>query len=330
VPSISVVLPNFNHAHHVATALRAILHQSVRPLELIVIDDGSTDESVEVIEEVAGEDPRVQILRNDRNRGAVFSLNRGLSQAKGDFIYLAASDDRVLPGFFEESLRVLSLYPEAGASFGDLMLLDARTGRLTPNRLGLASRSGYLSPDSLFERLRLNDPIAGCSTILRREALVELGGLSEDLKWRCDWFAALTIGFRYGACYVDKPLAAYRFDPAGYSQRGVWDRRTESELLDRVIERLESSGYADVAPYFYQSGVLSRFGFRAVRLAFARRRGGADRLRVPLGRALVREIKDLLSRVAPGSLRRIFWAVRYRWQRLGRSPTRPRRRSSRR
>ena len=112
--TLSVVISNYNHAHYLPESLQAILSQSYRPLEVIVIDDASTDNSVDVIESFARKDPIVHLYRNEQNRGVFFSANRGLNLAAGEYIYWAAADDRVCPGFFEKSMDILAQYPQAG------------------------------------------------------------------------------------------------------------------------------------------------------------------------------------------------------------------------
>ena len=113
-PTLSVITANYNHAHLIGEALDAILRQSLRPLELIVVDDGSTDNSVEVIERFARRDTTIRLVRNERNMGAQLTSNRGLQHASGAYMYFAAADDRILPGFFEKSIALLTQYPQAG------------------------------------------------------------------------------------------------------------------------------------------------------------------------------------------------------------------------
>jgi len=117
--SISVVLPNYNHAQYIAGQLSALVSQSVRPLEIIVIDDCSTDESVGVIEEFARRDSIVRLIRHERNMGVVATLNRGLKEARGEYFYGGAADDLVGPGLIECTERMIARYPEAGVYFGN-------------------------------------------------------------------------------------------------------------------------------------------------------------------------------------------------------------------
>src|SRR5256884_7474545 len=113
LPRLSVIIPNYNHARFLPNCLEAILRQSEQPFEIIVIDDASTDNSVEVIEAFTKRNPIIRFYRNEQNRGVVSGMNRGLELARGDYVYYAAADDQVLPGFFEKSLRLLNEHPQA-------------------------------------------------------------------------------------------------------------------------------------------------------------------------------------------------------------------------
>ena len=123
--SVTAIVPNYNHAHYVRNAIRSLLDQSHTPDELIVIDDGSTDDSLAVIERVCGGASNVRILRNPENRGVIYTLNRGLDEARGDYVLFGAADDRYCPGLFAASLAALQRHPDAGLSCGNLVTLDS-------------------------------------------------------------------------------------------------------------------------------------------------------------------------------------------------------------
>src|SRR4051812_21669960 len=120
--SLSVVMPNYNHSHYIGEALEAILGQTFRPMEVIVVDDASTDNSVEVIEQFVRRDSAVRLLRNEQNSGPVPTVNLGLKQASGDYVYTMAADDKILPTFFEKSMNLLAQYPQAGLCSADMIL----------------------------------------------------------------------------------------------------------------------------------------------------------------------------------------------------------------
>src|SRR5579871_3702368 len=113
VPTLSVVMINYNHGRYLPVSLGAILQQSLPATEIVFVDDCSTDNSMEVIEDFARRHPTIRVHRNEKNLGVVGACNRGLSLARGQYIYFAAADDEVLPGLFEKSLNLVAKHPEA-------------------------------------------------------------------------------------------------------------------------------------------------------------------------------------------------------------------------
>src|SRR5882762_4010768 len=128
LPSLSVVVLNYNHAEYLPRSLGAILGQSVQPLEILVMDDASTDNSIEVIENLGRQHPHIRLHRNERNLGVVPNINRGIDLAMGDYVLSAAADDELVPGFFEKSLRVLAQHPQAALSATISVFREAHTG----------------------------------------------------------------------------------------------------------------------------------------------------------------------------------------------------------
>ena len=110
---LSVILPNFNHGDLIARALHALLNQTPSASEIIVVDDGSTDDSVAVIEGLARQHSSIRLIRNTTNQGIVASVKTALAVATGEYLLFAASDDYVLPGLFAHALAGLTTDPRA-------------------------------------------------------------------------------------------------------------------------------------------------------------------------------------------------------------------------
>jgi len=128
-PTLSVVLPNYNHAALLPRALDALIAQDRPAGEIVIVDDGSTDDSRAVIERYAGRHPSIRLLANEHNSGVIPALQRGLEAARGDYVYFAASDDWVQPGFFSRALAMLEAHPNVGLFCANALLIDAETGR---------------------------------------------------------------------------------------------------------------------------------------------------------------------------------------------------------
>lgn len=111
-PKVTVLMPVYNAAPFMAEAMRSILSQTFRDFEFLIIDDGSTDDSVAIIE--ACKDSRIRLVGNGRNLGLVASLNRGLELARGEYIARMDADDISLPERLERQVRFMDAHPQVG------------------------------------------------------------------------------------------------------------------------------------------------------------------------------------------------------------------------
>jgi glycosyltransferase involved in cell wall biosynthesis len=252
LPTLSVVVANYNHARYLPTALRCILEQSIRPLEVLVIDDGSTDNSIAVVEDLARQEPLIKLLPNDRNRGVTYTFNRGLVLARGEYIYGAAADDQVLPGFFAETLAMAAEHQEAGILFGDVVKVDDSGNQLAYFGLSGRKERTYFTPSTFLEDYLANEQpghsLCG-ATIYRRDRLVEMGGYSDSLGSWVDTFVTRAIGLRYGACYVPKPFMQWRYQPNSLAHgTTTWEAL---RIVRRAARQMRSARFRDCFPESY-------------------------------------------------------------------------------
>lgn len=284
LPKLSVLLPNYNHAQFVGHALQAMLAQSVQPMEIIVIDDGSSDNSLQILESFARRHPHIRLLRNETNRGVNYTLNRALKEARGDYIYGAASDDQVLPGFFERSLRLLAKHPEAALCCSYPSRIDSITGTVTEHPLPWGRKECYLPPDRLAQIMR-GHAVPGHASVARRDAMLDVGGWNAQLRWFTDWYALQVIAFRRGACFIPATLALFRSSLASFYSTGIRNWELQSQAIEHLLLRLQSPECQDVIDRFKASGVIREIGLDAVRVLALR-----PELRTPVAMDLLRPV----------------------------------------
>ncbi|HNT97529.1 MAG TPA: glycosyltransferase family 2 protein, partial [Elusimicrobiales bacterium] len=257
-PSLSVILPNFNHAHYLRGALPAILEQSFPCRELIVVDDGSTDDSVAVVEALAAAHPEIRLVKSPRNEGVVAALEKGWALATGEYVCLPAADDLLLPGLFEKAMRLLSEHPSAGLCVCDVLTEDG-SGKRGLSRRRLCKDARYIPPAELVELMRRRTVyLSGLGSIFRKQVLEETGFLPE-LKWSSDRIYSTVAALRHGLCCLPEPLAVFRLRGDSYSAAGLSDLKAHGEVMGRALDLLGGEAYADVLPVFRRSSALASF-----------------------------------------------------------------------
>jgi glycosyltransferase involved in cell wall biosynthesis len=253
----SVIIPNFNHSALVGKAIGSVLAQGDDVSELIVIDDASTDDSVAVIEAALRGHPNARLLRNETNRGTMATLNRGIDEARGDFVLLAAADDIYLPGMLASCLRAAELHPDTAFVCGT-PLIEWSDGSLLRVALPFGDTARHVSPDELVRcASRQNVLFFTGAALLRREAILAAGGLIPELRWHADWLLDFLLALRHGFYHLRQDCCVMKYSPRSYSQ-GRHDWTQQGQVLRTLISTLPRR-YPDIMPLFRQAGLLPTY-----------------------------------------------------------------------
>ncbi|MBN2562030.1 MAG: glycosyltransferase [Phycisphaerae bacterium] len=250
-PTLSVVMPNYNHAHCIRRAIEAMGAQSLLPTELIIVDDASTDGSVDVVEQCRARYPFISLIRNATNRGVYETFNRGVQAAAGDFVYGAGADDHVLPGFFEQAMTWAAQYPEVGIIFGKMAAVDTEGRTLEVYGAPGWDEAVYADPQRfLREYLEVKSPAFSlcAATMYRRDAMLEMGGFRPELMSWCDTFLAQSLGLKHGCCYLAQPVVAWSVRPGSLSQSSAADVYRTLDIIERAAWLMRTEPYDTLFP----------------------------------------------------------------------------------
>ena len=215
-PRVSVCLPNFNYARFLGACLESIRAQAQIDFELVVIDDASTDASVEIIENLS--DGRLRYFRHARRLGAVATWNHCLEMARGEFISFICADDLFLPGKLHHQLQVFERDPSIGiVHTGGYWMTESGELESAFAEVFPPDVQEYLAEDHITPApLELRRLAAGYNYIhlsnamFRRRCIARTGGFSARFPYAADWDLWLRIAERYAVGYLTERLAAYR------------------------------------------------------------------------------------------------------------------------
>ncbi|TPX03497.1 glycosyltransferase family 2 protein, partial [Schumannella luteola] len=252
--SVSVVVPVYEGTRHLPEALGSVLAQTVPPLEVIVVDDGSTDGSASLVEAFAADHPQLAVrLIRQENRGQSASRNRAAAEAGGELIAFLDQDDRWYPDHLER-LAAAFAKPDVGLAFSDFDEIDG-DGHLVVRRF--LRSAGIAHPrSSIVDWIASDTMILPSAAMVRASAFHGVGGFSEDLVGYEDdelWIRIFRAGWR--SRYVDRPLGVFRIHAGSSSTRSSF-RRSRVIFFRRVSAMLPDS--VELRRYYTSDVLLPR------------------------------------------------------------------------
>lgn len=269
-PLVTIVTPTFNQAAYIRETIESVIEQRYSNLEYIVIDDGSTDDTPEILRSYGG---RFQWM-SQSNSGQTSAINRGWRIARGEILAWLNSDDTLLPGAIQAAVTYLKQNPDIGIVFGDTQYTD---GAGKPLWRSSVSRS----IDYKRIVIECENPIPQPSSFIRREVITNVGFLDERYYYFMDWEFWLRSGLHHSIGYLPELLSTYRLHDSSktVSQAG----RFASELAvvySRYFERSDipiyllkkrrrsmANAHFRCAGYFAESGYAlqaARMGMKAL------------------------------------------------------------------
>jgi glycosyltransferase involved in cell wall biosynthesis len=210
-PQITAIIGSFNSESTLAGAIDSILAQTVPALELIVVDDGSSDDSPEVARRAAARDPRVRALALPENIGISASLNEAIGQASAALVAIQDADDRSEPTRLERQLAVL----EAGP---DIAVVGCRMREVDEQGRELRTRTSFCAGDVGDALMRFN-PIPNTSAAFRRDLALEAGGYDPRYRFAMEYDLWLRLAESHRVVTLDEVLATRTMGPANVAAR---------------------------------------------------------------------------------------------------------------
>jgi glycosyltransferase involved in cell wall biosynthesis len=229
---ISVVTPSFNQARFIERTIRSILDQGRGDVEHIIVDGGSTDGTLEILQRYQG---RISWI-SEKDRGQAHAINKGLTRSTGEIVAWLNSDDTYEPGALDQVVRHFTGAPDCRWAYGKCRIVDEDDREIRP----LVTRyKNLLLARYSFPKLLSENFISQPAVFWRRSLLDEVGYLNEEEHYCMDYDYWLRLGSRYPAGVIPAYLANFRYHPA--SKSGSVDRQ---QFVDELrIARAFGAGH---------------------------------------------------------------------------------------
>jgi glycosyltransferase involved in cell wall biosynthesis len=315
---VSVVVPCYNYGRYLPECVNSILAQDGVDVDVLVVDDASTDDSAQMARRLAA-DPRVSLLEHLDNRGHIATYNEGLAKATGEYVVLLSADDLLAPGSLARATALMEAHPEVSFVYGFSRSFQERT---PAPRTRERPWTVWTGPEWLELNCgRATNPIETPDVVMRTSVLRDLGGYDDRLPHAADllmWLRAATRGSVGRINGVDQAFyrvhgANMHFERFGGMVRDITERRLTFEILctedaDRLADPQRLRHAAEAA--------LARTALRTAYRARTRERSGTD---VP------GELAELARRIDAGVRDSSLWRRYERCCRPGWRPLVPRR-----
>ena len=223
MPKVSVIIPAYNSMKYLPETLSSVLEQTFTDFEVLIIDDGSSDQ-IEAWAQ-AQTDPRVKFI-SQKNQGVSVARNTGIKNARGEYIAFLDADDLWQPTKLEKQVNCLNANPQVGLVHNWIFLIDQysnKTGNLWASR----------TQGHVWQNLVERNTIACCSVMVRRSCFTSTGVFDPSLRSAEDWDMWIRIAAEYPVAVIEEPLASYRLLPNSKSKNFPLVEKS----LSRIIEK---------------------------------------------------------------------------------------------
>ena len=254
---ISVVIPLFNKAHTIVNTLKSVFAQTYQNFEVIIVDDGSTDNGIDVVKNNFN-DSRIRIIQQ-KNSGVSVARNNGAYNARSEWLNFLDGDDELQPAFLAEIIHLVSKHPDVDFVGTGGYLKDAKTGKVLPMVMNKfvdkeVVLDYFINPDKM--------PHLGALAIKKR-VFLDVGGFPEGVRCAEDLWLLYRIGLNSKIAYSGKPLHVYVANVDGQTTRALipsaQDHKNIISMYVDVYNRWVKSGKSKLVPLFLSYVLCHRY-----------------------------------------------------------------------
>ena len=228
---VSIIIPTYNRANLIGKSISSVLNQTFKNFEVIVIDDGSIDDTERVVKSF--NDPRIKYIKCEKNKGACAARNVGIEIAKGKYIAFQDSDDEWLPEKLERQMRIFKTLPQESIVYTGFWRIKNNKKTYVPlDRV--KQKEG-----NIYKELLRGNFVSTQTLLVKKECFEKLGMFDKNLPRFQDWDLVLRLAKYYNFKFIDEPLALCYFTSKSIS--------TDSNALLKAFKIIEEKYFKDLS-----------------------------------------------------------------------------------
>lgn len=264
--TVSAILPIYNAAAFLNQAIQSLLNQSEPFTEIIIIDDGSTDDSLVLIHAFAKAYPSIHLIQHQQNQGVCQALNHGIEQATGHYILLCAADDWYHHNLVAIAKQAIRQFPTVGLICGDAIVQRFDQAKSFYRALPYTKKHTLITAAE-FKEMAKQGYIGfngGGGMLLNRQAVINAGLLYPQLRWHSDWLLYLVVALQHGIYYANDIFVYINCRKEGYGEgKHIW--RSQRQVMIDTIKLLVQR-YPQLWNDFKAAALLPHYRIRYIYL----------------------------------------------------------------
>lgn len=274
MPLVSIAIPSYNHDKYISDAINSVLNQTFNDFELIIIDDGSTDNSREIIRNHQREDGRIRTIFHENNQGIAKTINEIISIAQGKYIALLCSDDVWFKNKLEEQIKILDENDDL-VIWSEGLIIDSygksKEFFFTENE----NASDKKKSGQILDDLLQCNYIFSSSIIVKRDNIKNIG-FDENLTYLNDFKTMLGLAANYEYYFIPEPLACYRLhgkntilsdEPRWHKDKIIFLNEILSDYESKLTNKSKNIILSNLTKYYFYSGERNK-AFNSLKRAF--------------------------------------------------------------
>ena len=256
---ISIVIPNYNHSALIESSVKSCYEQSLPAYEIIVVDDGSTDNSLEILTGLQKSIPNLKVHSLKKNFGAIHAINHGARIADGDILLIRSADDILDKNAIRHATEAFEKFPDTKIAFGEVLFFHEDINNGTKETLALSNKVRFLSPDNLMQAWKPDFNLPDPACFVRKNAFFEQGCLQEEAKWYSTWLCFTSIALRYGLTFIPAILNSFWVNASSYGTAYLRNSKIQGDVLRFLVNQVMNSD-RNLRAKFIETGALKIFG----------------------------------------------------------------------